>query len=83
MKKILEDKQGIYKCGDVRIIFIIYIIEIIHSKTQQPLNEIYQELVNTDVYNYLLKNYEVLHTQDIVWVAEDTLKFMKEKGVNI
>ncbi|MCL2859416.1 MAG: DUF3791 domain-containing protein [Oscillospiraceae bacterium] len=83
MKKALKDKNGIYKCSDVRILFIIYIIEIIHSKTNKSLDEIYNALVDTKVYNYLIKNYEVLHTQDIVWVAEDTLKFIKERGTQI
>ncbi len=74
MKKVLEDKQGIYRCNDVRILFVIYIIEIIHLKTKKALHEIYKELVDfgmlVDIYDPWADKGEVKHEYGIDIISE-------------
>ena len=83
MKKSLEEKNGVYHCSDKNTFFIVHIVEIIHEETKKPLKEIYKLLKETKVYDYIVKNYEALHTQDIKWVARDSIAFMKERGAVI
>ena len=83
MKKALEDKNGVYHCSDKNIFFMIYIANIIHDKTKKPLKDIYNILKESKAYDYIIKCYEALHTQDIKWVVEDVIEFMEIRGVKI
>ena len=83
MKKVLEEKNGVYHCSDKYMFFMVYIVGIINEKTQKPIKEIYNLLRETNVYDYIIKCYEALHTQDVKWAAEDCLEFMRERGAII
>ena len=83
MKKSLEEKNGVYHCENDIMFFMIYILNIIHDKTKRPLKEIYNLLIESKAYDYIIKCYEALHTQDIKWVADDVIEFMEIRGIKI
>ena len=83
MKKSLEEKNGIYKCSDDNMLFIIYILEIICTRTNQTSSNVLRLLKETKVYDYITEFYGVLHTEDIQCVADDMLEFMRERGAAI
>ena len=83
MKKTLEEKDGVFHCSDKNMFFMVYIVSIIHDKTKKPMKYIYNHLKESQAYDYIIKCYEKLHTQDIKWVAEDVLEFMEIRGIKI
>ena len=83
MKKSLADKNGVYHCSDDNMLFVIYIVEIIHEWTDKTLSAVLRLLNETKVYDYIIECYNVLHTEDIYCVADDILEFMRERGAAI
>ena len=65
--------------------FAIFCIENIAIKTGKDAEWFYRALTEeTDILNeYIVPEYEMLHTQDKEYIVNDILDLMREKGVKI
>ncbi len=65
--------------------FAIFCIESIASKLGKNGEDVYQALTKQSniLYDYIVPEYEVLHTQSKEYIVQDILDVMKERGVVI
>lgn len=63
--------------------FAIFCIENIAEALGIPGNIAYQKLaIESNVLSdYILKHFDILHTQGSAWIREDLLSVMRKKGV--
>lgn len=61
-----------------KIHFAIMAIEASAKQQNIPGNEMYNRLKKQDlIHSRLLKHYDLLHTQSLQWVVEDTIETLK------
>lgn len=65
--------------------FAIFCIENIAAKLGVDAINVYQVLTKQSniLYQYIIPEYEVLHTQSKEYIIEDILDVMKERGVEV
>lgn len=65
--------------------FAIFCIENIAAKLGVDAINVYQALTKQSniLYDYIVPEYEVLHTQSKEYIVQDILDVMKERGVVI
>ena len=65
--------------------FAIFCIENVAIKLCKNAEDVYNELTEKSdiLYNYIIPEYEVLHTQSKEYIVEDIINFMKEKGLSL
>mgnify|MGYP004490784009 CR=1 FL=1 len=65
--------------------FAIFCIENIAAKLGVDAIDVYKALTKQSdiLYNYIIPEYEVLHTQSKEYIIDDILDVMKERGVVI
>ncbi len=65
--------------------FVIFCIESIAKRLGKNAESVYQALTEqSDILkNYIIPEYEILHTQGKEYIIDDILEFMNEKGVEI
>lgn len=65
--------------------FAIFCIENIASKLNTNPKKVYLALAEqSDILNnYIVANYDILHTQSKDYIIDDILQVMKEEGVSI
>lgn len=65
--------------------FAIFCIENIAAKLGVDAINVYQTLTKQSniLYDYIVPEYEVLHTQSKEYIVQDILDVMKERGVVI
>lgn len=63
--------------------FAVFCIENLAIKLKLPGGEVYQLLIkdNSILDEYIIPNYEILHTQDKEYIITDIIDYMKECGV--
>jgi len=63
--------------------FAVFCIEAISEHLEVNGSEIYKKLkCDSDLLDdYIVKHYDVLHTQGQGYIVEDIVEFMKEKGL--
>lgn len=63
--------------------FAIFCIENIASFLKKDAQEVYRMLTEKSniLYEYIVPEYEMLHTQGKEYIINDIVEFMKEKGV--
>ena len=63
--------------------FAIFCIENIASFLKKDAQEVYRMLTEKSniLYDYIVPEYEMLHTQSKEYIINDIVEFMKEKGV--
>lgn len=63
--------------------FSIFCIENIACKLGKTGDEVYQMLAeDSDILDeYIITNYETLHTQSKEYIVEDIIAYMREQGV--
>ena len=63
--------------------FAIFCIENIASFLKKDAKEVYKMLTEKSniLYDYIVPEYEMLHTQSKEYIINDIVEFMKEKGV--
>ena len=66
-----------------KIEFLIFCIENVAEALGVPGPVAYRKLaVESDILSgYVVRNYDVLHTQGSAWIREDLLAVMRRKGV--
>ena len=63
--------------------FAIFCIENVAFFLKRDAQEVYKMLTEKSeiLYNYIIPEYEMLHTQGKEYIVNDFVDFMKEKGV--
>lgn len=63
--------------------FAIFCIENVAFFLKRDAQEVYKMLTEKSeiLYNYIIPEYEMLHTQGKEYIVNDIVDFMKEKGV--
>ena len=74
-------KQNIEKSRELE--FAIFCIENIAAKLGVSAEKVYDALTEkSDILNdYIIPEYEILHTQGKEYIADDIIEVMKERGV--
>ncbi len=72
-------------CGSRELEFAIFCIENVASKLHVDAQKVYVALAEqTDILkDYIIPEYEVLHTQSKDYIVDDIVDVMKEKGVKL
>lgn len=63
--------------------FVIFCVENVANKIGKSAAQVYDALTKkSDILkNYIVPEYEILHTQSKEYIVEDIIEVMKEKGV--
>lgn len=71
-------------CDKKELKFSIFILYSLAEKWKMSPPEVYKILNSTGIFdNYVIKCYDVLHTQGKEYLVEDITDFVREKGVNV
>ena len=64
--------------------FVVFILHALGQHWNMTTPEVYDILNSTEILDdYIIKCYDVLHTQGKEYLVEDITDFVKEKGVNV
>lgn len=65
--------------------FAVFCIENIAIKLEKNAEDIYQALTEKSniLHNYIIPEYEILHTQDKDYIIDDIIDVMTERGLEI
>ena len=71
-------------CDKKELRFSIFILYSLAEKWKMSPPEVYKILNSTGIFDhYVIKCYDVLHTQGKEYLVEDITDFAREKGVNV
>ena len=71
-------------CEKKELSFSIFMLYSLADKWNMSPVEVYRILNDTGILdNYIIKCYDVLHTQGKEYLVEDITDFVREKGVNV
>lgn len=72
-------------CGSRELEFAIFCIENVASKLHIDAQKVYTALTEqTDILQeYIIREYEVLHTQGKDYIVDDIIDVMKERNVKL
>ena len=77
-------KGGMHMCNKKELSFSIFMIYSLADKWKMSPAKVYKILNSTGILDdYIIKCYDVLHTQGKDYLVEDITDFVKEKGVNV
>ena len=78
-------KEDDYIQDKKQLEFAIFCIENIAARTGRSPEQIYTALAEKSniLQQYIIPNYEVLHTQGKEYIVDDILNVMKERGVGV
>lgn len=73
------------QCGSKELEFVIFCIESVASKLNIDAQKLYLILKNqTNILDdYIIPEYEILHTQSKNYIVDDIIDVMKERGVKL
>lgn len=64
--------------------FIIYMIHACANHWQQYPSEVYKNMKQTNcIKEFLVPNYEILHTQSTKYILEDIKEYFHTRGVSV
>ncbi len=74
-----------HQCGSRELEFAIFCIENVASKLNIDAQKVYAALTEqTDILSqYIIPEYEVLHTQSKDYIVDDIIAVMRERGVQL
>jgi len=71
-------------CGEKELAFSIFILYSLAEKWKKTPTFVYKILNSTGILdNYVIAEYDTLHTQGKECLVEDITDFVKEKGIDI
>ncbi len=73
------------QCGSKELEFAIFCIENVASRLNVDAQKVYVALTEqTNILNeYIIPEYEMLHTQSKDYIVDDIIDIMREKGVRL
>lgn len=70
--------------GKKELSFLIFVLYSLADKWKMFPVQVYKILNSTGILdNYIIKCYDVLHTQGKEYLVEDITDYVREKGVNV
>lgn len=64
--------------------FVIYMIHACANHWNQNPSAVYKNMISTNcIRDFLVPNYEVLHTQSTNYIMEDIKEYLKVRGITI
>lgn len=64
--------------------FVIYMIHACANKWGKRPSEVYSILNSSDcIKNYLVKHFDIIHTQSTGYIIEDIMEYLGARGVKI
>lgn len=64
--------------------FVIYMIHACANKWEYRPSEVYKKMKHADcIKDFLVPNYEILHTQSTQYVIEDIREYLSVRGISI
>lgn len=80
---MIERDGCVNKMSDKELEFAIFCIENIAVFLGKKAQEVYRILTEESsiLYDYIVSEYEMLHTQSKEYIVNDIVDFMREKGV--
>lgn len=68
---------------DKELEFVIFCIENVAFFLERDAQEVYKMMTEKSniLYDYIVPEYEMLHTQSKEYIVNDIVDFMREKGV--
>ena len=71
-------------CEKKELVFSIFILYSLADEWKMTTAKVYKILNSTGILdNYVIKCYDVLHTQGKEYLVEDITEYAREKGVNV
>ena len=63
--------------------FVIFCIENLAVRLQENAADVYNQLAKQSriLYDYIIPNYEILHSQGKEYILDDLIEVMQEEGV--
>lgn len=79
----MQDKGQIKNVDELE--FAVFCIENTASRLGVNGKKVYQALAKNSniLYDYIVPEYEILHTQSREYIIEDLLEVMKERGIEV
>lgn len=80
----VKEADVLYNIGTVEELeFAIFCIENVATKLEIDAQQVYRMLSeDSDILNnYIVSEYEMLHTQSKEYIVDDIIDFMRERGV--
>lgn len=66
--------------SDKELEFVIFCLDFVAEELQKPVEEVYRKLNESGLLqDYLIANYEVLHTLGKAYLVDDIIHLMKER----
>lgn len=79
-KIVMEDSASILNHNNLE--FVVFCIENVASKLGISGDKVFDLLNNSGLlYDYIVPNYDILHTQSKDFIIDDIIKVMREKGL--
>lgn len=61
--------------------FAVFCIENVAIRLGELPEKVYAQLRSSRILDYIIKSYDILHTQSKNYIIEDIISLMKEKGI--
>lgn len=83
MESLLDCHQEIAITNENELEFALFCVENVADRLGMKGNEVYEILTEqSDILDqYIVANYETLHTQSKEYIVEDIIEYMKEEGL--
>lgn len=80
MKNLRLEKQIRLPLDELKLAFAASCVEGLARKMGKPYGEVYERMHKVEVIeNYILKNYDTLHTESLEYVLEDVEEYIVNK----
>lgn len=80
----MTERLVVIMCKKKELSFSIFMLYSLADKWKMSPAKVYKILNSTGILdNYIIKCYDVLHTQGKEYLVEDITDYVREKGVNV
>lgn len=80
MKNLRLEKQLRLPLDELKLAFAASCVEGLARKMGKPYGEVYERMRKVEaIENYILKNYDTLHTESLEYVLEDVEEYIVNK----
>lgn len=80
MKNLRLEKQIRLPLDELKLAFAASCVEGLARKMGKPYGEVYERMRKVEaIENYILKNYDMLHTESLEYVLEDVEEYIVNK----
>ena len=80
----MPERLVVIMCEKKELNFSIFMLYSLADKWKMSMAKVYKILNSTGILdNYIIKCYDILHTQGKEYLVEDITDYVREKGVSI